>query len=116
MSKKILIIEDDEPVLETLKEILISKGYIVNCASTASGALKELDNIDAPDWIVMDYEIQGLNPEGFVNKIKLVYPTSKIILSSGYSEFEISKEFKLSSVDSFVEKPFSPSELIKQLS
>lgn len=114
MKKKILLIEDDEPVLETLKNILENKGYDVSCASNAKNALSELGADVAPDWIIMDYEVRGLNPDGFVKKVRLAFPKSKIILSSGYSEKEISKEFRLSSVDKFIAKPFNPIDLLDE--
>lgn len=114
MKKKILLIEDDEPVLETLKNIFENKGFDVSCASNAKNAFNELNNKDAPDWVIMDYEIEGLNPNGFIKKVRLAFPKSKIILSSGYPENQIKKEFKLSTVDKFLAKPFNPLDLINE--
>jgi CheY-like chemotaxis protein len=115
MKKKVLLIEDDQPVLDTLKQILESRGYFVSCANDATTALDELNNLDAPDWVLMDYGIVGLNTFRFVDKLRTTYPKSKIIISSGYPKKEIEKEFELNLVDSFISKPFNPLDLIKEL-
>lgn len=131
LNNRVLLIEDDMPVLDTLKEILEQKGYLVTCISDAAGAHKQLNDYSnhsgmvslkdiennnmPPDWIIMDYEISGLNTIHYLDQIREAYPKSKIIISSGYPEIEIEKELELSSFDKFVSKPFNPMDLIRNL-
>ncbi len=132
IKNRVLLIEDDKPVLDTLKEILEQKGFHVTCISDAAGAHEQIDSFTkpkkfdsvmhfeensnlAPDWIIMDYEISGLNTIHYLDQIREAYPKSKIIISSGYPETEIEKELELSTFEKFVSKPFNPMDLIRNL-
>jgi DNA-binding response OmpR family regulator len=113
--KNVLLVEDDQEVLSTLEIILSNFGFNVRCAHDARTAKYALTLSEAPEFVILDYAISGLDAELFVKDIKKSYPDSKIILASGYSEELIKKECSLDSVDIFIAKPFDPSVLLFQM-
>ncbi|HMO17389.1 MAG TPA: response regulator [Oligoflexia bacterium] len=113
----ILIVEDDQTVLESLRDILVTAGYEVHCACNAIQALDCLTNAKSPSWVLIDYAIEGLDARKYVEKVKLSYPGAKIILSSGYSQDKINRDEggRIDGIDKFIEKPFNPKLLIEAM-
>lgn len=72
MNKKILIIEDDKDILETLQELLESQGYLIALAENGLDALKVLrDSLQLPDLILLDYMMPEMDGASFrVEQIK----------------------------------------------
>jgi CheY-like chemotaxis protein len=54
MKKKILIIEDDPPIRETLTELLEEEGFIVACAGNGEQGLAWLRANEHPNLILLD--------------------------------------------------------------
>ena len=54
MTATILLIEDDEPIRDSLLELLTSEGYIVNPAANGAEALKTIRNGQVPHLILLD--------------------------------------------------------------
>lgn len=51
---RILVVEDDLAIRETIAELLQDEGYSVSCASNGAEALDRLASGDAPNLIVLD--------------------------------------------------------------
>lgn len=107
----VLLVEDDPQVLSTFAEILSMSGFTVYGASDAQSALDSLNNLEEPVCVVLDYAVDGLDPERFLANLRIKFPNSKVILSSGYPESIIKKDLDMEQVDRFIPKPFNPSEL-----
>ena len=107
----VLLVEDDPQVLSTFAEILSASGFTVYGASDAQSALDALNNIEEPACVVLDYAVDGLDPEQFLTRLRIKFPGTKVILSSGYPESIIRKELDLDQVDRFIPKPFNPAQL-----
>lgn len=107
----VLLVEDDPQVLSTFAEILGASGFVVYGASDAQSALNALHNIEDPVCVVLDYAVEGLDPDQFLARLKTKFPNTKVILSSGYPESLIKKELDMDQIDRFIPKPFNPSEL-----
>ena len=107
----VLLVEDDPQVLSTFAEILTASGFTVYGASDAQSALDALNNIEEPVCVVLDYAVEGLDPEQFLTRLRIKFPQTKVILSSGYPESLIKKELDMDQVDKFLPKPFNPADL-----
>ena len=68
MAKKILLIDDDEVFSKTVSERLRSAGYEVAYSRNGEDGLRALEK-DAPDLILLDIMMPGLNGINFLKKI-----------------------------------------------
>jgi two-component system response regulator AtoC len=59
-AKRILIIDDERPLLETLEMFFTEKGYAVMCALSASEGLNQCDLFD-PHVIILDIRLPDMN-------------------------------------------------------
>ncbi len=109
-SGKVLILEDDDPLRESLKEMLEVLGFDVEDAKSGENALQILEknkqNREEFDLIIADLHLNGkMTGEEFLTKIREINEKIQIIVMSG-KPLEISIQEKLG-VAAFLKKPFS---------
>jgi CheY-like chemotaxis protein len=68
-SKRILIVEDDEGIRETLRVMLEFENYPVSAASNGEEALRELEKIETPGLILLDLMMPVMNGWDFAKML-----------------------------------------------
>jgi len=81
-SRKILIIDDEPTIADTLALIFASSGYESKTAYSAEQALEILE-IWRPDLAVIDVVLPGMNGIEFAIFLKASYPGCQFLLFSG---------------------------------
>jgi CheY-like chemotaxis protein len=66
VAKSILLVDDDADVRALLGEFLIEHGFVVHAARDGRHALQVLSHIDAPDVILLDYQMPVMNGSQFL--------------------------------------------------
>lgn len=87
--KNVLVIDDDDAVLETIGEILESRGYAPIFAKDGAEALKVLEGEpEPPCLILLDMMMPGMNGWQFLDQQRASSKFSKIpvIICSAFSE------------------------------
>jgi len=110
---KLLIIDDDEEILSTLKYFLSTKRYEVFSASDGLEALKLLETEEQGfDLVITDLVMPDISGVGLIAIIKKKLPGLPVIAITGWGEHpeELATEFQ---ADQILEKPFELSELDK---
>ena len=111
---KILLVDDDLNIRETITELLIYENYDVKTAANGQEALDILEDW-SPDLIisdiimpVMDGDVllKAVKENEFLTAIPFVFLTAK-------KEDNLMRKSLLSGVDDFISKPFKISELIE---
>ncbi len=114
MTKKILIIEDDNDLRETTTELLASDGFEVFAAPDgAAGIQLALRNL--PDVIVCDINMPGITGYEVFNMLQQITTTSAIpfiFLSAKSSKEDILAGLHLGA-DDYITKPFEISDLVE---
>ena len=100
---KILVVDDEKKICETLKEVLEEEGYSVETANSANEALKiNLFNIDTA---VVDIRIGADDGIALLRQIKEIRPALPVIMITGHGSVELAANaFKLGAYE-FIEKP-----------
>lgn len=112
MTKKIMIVDDEPDIRETVKKILEKNKYMVITAVNGDDCLKKLEK-ENPDLILMDIMMPGTPVGEVVKKIK----NTKIAYLSVVRTSEAEKEELLgqSNIVDFIQKPFDINELVKKV-
>lgn len=109
---KILVIDDDESILESVKEILSQNGYIVHTAKNGQETLQKLEervyNLILLDIILPD--VQGLD---LIEKLTDTLPKMRKVIITGYASLENAVRALNLGANAFIMKPISPVELIE---
>lgn len=106
MKPRILVIDDEVPILQTLKGILKDEGYRVTLAKTGEEGLDEVRR-DPPDLILLDVWLPGVDGLTVLEELRRSSSQIPVILISGHGTIETAvRATKLGAID-FVEKPLS---------
>ncbi|MCD6400113.1 PAS domain S-box protein, partial [candidate division WOR-3 bacterium] len=113
---KILFMDDDGMVRETVGRMLEKKGYKVETAENGEEAVKKYRkafNSKKPfDAVILDLTVPGgMGGKEAMKKLKEIDPDVKAIVSSGYSTDPIMSHYKKYGFKGVVAKPFIIEEL-----
>ncbi len=115
MSERLLIADGDSNLRESLSNYLQKEGFIVDCASNFQQALSIYASY-IHDIAIIEIELQDGDGIELSNKIKVLNPNSKIILTTSYPSMSTAlKAIKIKAEDYLV-KPFVYDEIRASLS
>jgi len=112
MPKKIMVVDDEPDIRQTVKTILTKNGFSVVTANNGDDCLKKVGK-EKPDLILMDIMMPGTPVREIVPKIK----NTKIAYLSVVRTSEAEKEqlLKSKNIVDFIQKPFDVDELVKKV-
>lgn len=111
MAKKILVIDDEELIIRSLRKLLEKNGFMVFVAKNGQDALVMAEEEDF-DLIVADIRMPGMNGVETVESIKKHIPT---IFITGYADEDIEKKAKVLDPIAYIYKPFDINELVDKI-
>jgi DNA-binding NtrC family response regulator len=113
MDKRLLIVEDEETLCESLKRVLSREGYLVDTVNTAESALAILQ--ERPyDLIVTDIILPGINGIELIRKIREDNPEQIVVVMTAYASLETAVEALRAGSYDYIVKPVMHEE-IKQI-
>ncbi len=103
---RILIVDDQEEILESLGAILVDEGHEVLRAGDGQEALHIVQD-DSPDVVFLDIWIPGIDGMQTLKAIKRIDPSCSVVMMSGHGTIETAvKAIKLGATD-YLEKPIN---------
>jgi two-component system response regulator HydG len=111
---RVLVIDDDSGVRESMARMLRGAGYTVQTASSGEEGF-DLARGDAFDVILSDMRMPGLSGLEVLKKLRDVRVDASFIVMTGFGTVDTAVEaMKLGAVD-FVQKPFFRDELVMRV-
>ncbi len=113
-ARKVLIVDDEPAIADTLATILAAKGYITTTAYDPREAL-QLASSFLPDLLISDVMMPCMNGVELGIRIKRELPNCQVLLFSGVaSSFGLLQEAREQGYDfQFLHKPVHPKELLR---
>lgn len=112
--KKVLVIDDEENILTTLKGGLEDEKYVVEVAKSGTVGLQKLKRFN-PDIVLLDIWMPGDDGIAVLERIKKSEPGISVIMMSGHGTVETAvKAIKRGAFD-FLEKPIDFDKLLVTL-
>jgi len=108
--KRILIVEDEESVRDSLREWLVEDGYEVECTATGEEALERIKSEDF-GFIVLDLRLPGIDGLQVFERAKALRPGTKGVIITAYPSKESYEKAKSLGILDFLPKPFSVPDL-----
>jgi CheY-like chemotaxis protein len=113
--KTILLAEDEQAVRSLIRRILENEGYRVLTAQSGVAALEIWElHPDEIDMIITDVVMPHLGGSGLAEELRNRNPGLKVLFMSGYTEDAIVQHGIRSNLINFIEKPFTPTALIRK--
>jgi CheY-like chemotaxis protein len=120
MMSKILVVDDERSIAETMRDIFESVGFAADCAYSGDEAIAKAAEF-CPDVLLSDVMMPGMNGFEVALKVKQICPDCRLLLFSGQiATVLVAQGF----VQTFTEngyryqllsKPLHPSELIQKV-
>jgi DNA-binding NtrC family response regulator len=115
MNKKILIVDDDPGICDSLAILLRGEGYYVD-ETLDSGEATILIKKDRYDICLFDYKMKGLNGIDLLKMTKDVNPRCSVFIVSGMDMDEIcNKEINADLANGSISKPFDIEALLQRI-
>ncbi|WDF76321.1 two-component system response regulator [Mucilaginibacter sp. AW1-7] len=111
MSKKILILDDSEDILEVMKDVLEMEGYEIEILNYTADICKSVITFNA-DLVILDYILFGINGGELCHMLKTNPLTAHIpvVMVSAYPR--VLESLGSYGSDAFVAKPFSLADIV----
>ena len=110
---KILLVEDDETIVRTLKDFLHTEGFVVENTDGQKKALSLLEGAEY-DLVLLDVSLNEGNGFSLCSAIKKVRQLPVIFLTASGDEFSVVTGLDLGA-DDYIAKPFRVRELMARM-
>jgi two-component system cell cycle sensor histidine kinase/response regulator CckA len=113
--KKVVLFVDDEEIVLTLGSLMLQKlGCNVLTAIKGQEAI-EIFKKNEVDFVVLDMQMPGMSGYEVYHQLKEIQPQVKILLASGYTEYQSEKRLKSIGFDGYLQKPFTLKRLYEKI-
>jgi UDP-3-O-[3-hydroxymyristoyl] N-acetylglucosamine deacetylase len=105
-SSRILVVDDEEKIRQSLRGVLSDEGYVVSEAGDGKRALERLQ-AETPDLVILDVWLPEIDGISLLERIREMHPNLPVIIICGHANIEAAvRATRLGAAD-FIEKPFS---------
>src|SRR6476661_5218155 len=108
---RVLIIDDERPVVMTLDALLKRHGYHVDAAATASQGLKLLKS-NSPSLVLLDLQLPDVHGLEMLDRIKTELPKAQVIILTAHDSLNNAIESIKRGAYHFISEPYAPEELL----
>lgn len=109
---KILVIDDDEDLIESIASILDSEGYVLDVARTGFEAEMKLKN-KSYNLVLVDMKLPDITGVELMSKINQYSPRTKKIVLTGFPDIDTAIQSVNEKADAYLIKPFDPESLLQ---
>src|SRR5205807_5753841 len=110
-NRRILIIDDERPILLTLEALLTRHGFEIETAATAGAGVKALKN-KTPALVLLDLQLPDAEGLQMLEQIKTERPETQVIILTAHDTLANAIESIKRGAYHFISKPYAPEELL----
>jgi two-component system cell cycle sensor histidine kinase/response regulator CckA len=112
----ILVVDDEEPLCNLLRDVLTRRGYRVLVARSGEEALELYQRWrDEVDLVILDMIMPGMSGQETFEAILALDPNARVLLSSGYTQEGAAGEVLRKGARGFLQKPYLITELANKV-
>jgi len=111
-SKKILIVDDEEGIRESLK-LILGDYYELILTDSSEQCLDCLAHSAEIDLVLLDIKMPKVNGLDTLKAIKDQYPDLNVIMVTGYKSVETASEATARGAAGYIVKPFKSDEILE---
>ena len=114
MKSKILVVDDEALVRNSLEEILRLEGYEVVSVESGDAALNQIQQ-ESYDLILLDLKMPGIDGIDVLKALSRLTPDTRVILLTGHGSLESSIDALRIGAQDYLLKPASSSEILSSV-
>ena len=114
MSKKVLVVDDEQDIVDFIERVLIRKG--ISVVKAANGELAvEICKKEMPDCVFLDIQMSGKDGISTLIELKKLNPTLKVIMITGKDNVDLKEKAARAGAMDYITKPLDLSELHRKI-
>ncbi|MBN4077822.1 response regulator [Nitrospina gracilis] len=113
-NKSVLVVDDEELIVQTMRDDLRLVGYQVDVAYDAQQALGLFQEIQH-DLVITDLHMKTVGGIELIRKLKDFNSRTRIIVITGYGTTESAIDSLRLKVDDFILKPYDRNDLLEKI-
>jgi len=114
MSEKILIVDDEATIRETLSTVLSEEGYDTITASNGEEAVDLITKVPF-DSVICDIRMPGMNGIEVLKKAKEIRPETPVLIITAYASIETAVEALREGAIDYIIKPFILEDIVLKM-
>ena len=107
-----MVVDDDETILKSFKELLESRGYLVDTAETGLEALEKSED-QHYDLALLDIKLPDIEGTELLVEMHEDTPRMMKVMITGHASLENAVESLNLGADAYLMKPVKPEELLR---
>jgi two-component system NtrC family sensor kinase len=112
MVGRLLLVDDEENILRSIKRVLRRGNWLIETALDGEKAMELFERF-APDVVISDFRMPGMNGVEFLARVKELSPRTQRIMLTGQADHQaIEEAINRSEVFRFVSKPWNDAQLM----
>jgi len=105
---RILVIDDEEHIRETMQFALEAVGYPVDTAADGAEGLEKFGSGEAWDLVLLDQRMPGMDGLEVLRHMRERDPSARIAMVTAYGTLELAIDAMRAGAVDFLRKPFTP--------
>jgi DNA-binding response OmpR family regulator len=112
---KVLIVDDEQPVLKLVVRIIANDNYEIRSADSGVAAARLIEEPEFPgvDLLITDLMMPAMNGRELAAVVRQRYPAARILFVTGFADNLFTGVHELGAGESFIEKPFGAEGLLE---
>jgi DNA-binding NtrC family response regulator len=111
---KILLVDDEKEFVEALSERMKMRDLASDIALNGEQALKMVED-DAPDVMVLDLKMPGIDGMEVLRKVKKAYPDVQVIMLTGHGSEKDEEEARRLGAFEYLQKPTGVDKIVQTI-
>jgi two-component system cell cycle sensor histidine kinase/response regulator CckA len=113
--KRLLVVDDEQPILKLVTRILATDNYEISSAGSGDEAAQMISAAGHPglDLLVTDLMMPGMNGRELAAITRRRYPNVRVLYVTGFADTLFKDLTELGEGESFIEKPFGTDGLLE---
>jgi DNA-binding response OmpR family regulator len=115
VTKRLLVVDDEIPILKLITRILATDNYDIRSADSGEAAAQMISTPEHPgvDLLVTDLMMPGMNGRELAMIVRGKYPKARVLYVTGFADTLFKDLQELGDGESFIEKPFGTDGLLE---
>ena len=113
--KRLLVVDDEVPVLKLVTRILATDNYEITAAESGELAVRAMQqpSFQGVDLLVTDLRMPGMNGRELAALVRQSHPNVRVLYVTGFADTLFTGVNELGGAESFIEKPFGADGLLE---
>lgn len=113
--KRLLVVDDEAPILKLVTRILATENYEITQAGSGDAAAQMVSKPEYPgvDLLVTDLMMPGINGRELATIVRGKFPKVRVLYVTGFADTLFKGLTELAEGESFIEKPFGTDGLLE---